>query len=430
LPAPASSGHEEEKDMAQRDLDDLFARMARTRVNRRGFLAGAGLAGLGAFLAACTPGATAVPSSSAATAPSSEPSTGPSEAASESVAPSAVAVTETEGHLFMYNWADYVDPDNIEKFKKDFKTPDFTYDTYASNEELLTKLQGGASGQWDIVAPTAEFIKAMVEGDFIEKLDWSKLPNAALIDPHFQKFYADPADADLNNYYLPKDWGTTGISIRTKDVKEPVKTWKDFFDVAPKYSGRIVVVDSPGDVFVAPLKALGFSLNTVDPGELGKARELLRGLAPHVLALNSDTYDAQLANEEAVLGLTWTGGIADLRDKPETADTVYQIPEDGTLYWMDVWSIFKNPPHPNAAYAFLNFIQDPEIQAKETVTNRYATANTAAEKFVPQAILDDPTVFVPQSVIDSGLLEGAQDVSTDPLRQEIWEEFKSSIGKK
>ena len=36
--------------------------------------------------------------------------------------------------------------------------------------------------------------------------------------------------------------------------------------------------------------------------------------------------------------------------------------------------------------------------------------------------------FVPQDVLDSGLLEGAQDVSTDPLRIEIWEEFKSSIG--
>lgn len=414
--------------MADQDLDALLRRMAQTKVNRRGFLAGTGLAGLSAFIAACGPGASSSPASTTpSTAPSAAaPSTEAS--ASASVAPSAVAVTETEGHLFMYNWADYVDPGNIEKFKKDFKTPDFTYDTYASNEELLTKLQGGAAGQWDIVAPTAEFVKAMVAGDFIEKLDWSKLPNAQLIDPQFQKFYSG-ADADLNNYYLPKDWGTTGISIRTKDVKEEVKTWKQFFEVAPKYHGRIVVVDSPGDVFVAPLKSLGYSLNSVDPNELEQARKILMDFAPHVLALNSDTYDAQLANEEAVLGLTWTGGIADLREKPETADIVYQIPEDGTLYWMDVWCIFKNPPHPNAAYAFLNFIQDPAVQAKETETNRYATANTEAIKLVPKAILDDPTVFVPKTVLDSGLLEGAQDVSTNPLRQEIWEQFKSSIGK-
>jgi spermidine/putrescine transport system substrate-binding protein len=417
-----------------RELEALMARMARAKVNRRGFLAGTGFAGLAAFLAACTGGGSSSPSSAAsAAAPSTAAS--PSEAvaasasAAASVRPSAVAVTETEGQLFMYNWADYVDPDNIAKFKKDFKVNKFTYDIFSSNEEMMTKLQGGATGQWDIGAPTVEFIDAMVQGKFIDKLDWTKIPNAALIDPQFQNFYKGDK-AFLNDYHLPKDWGTTGIALRTKDVKEDVKTWKDFFDVAPKYSGRIVIVNSPGDVFVAPLKALGYSLNSVDPGELNKAKDLLMGLAPHVLALDSDTYDKKLADEEAVMGLVWTGGIDDLREKPATADTKYIIPEDGTLYWMDTWVIFADPPHPNASYAWLNFIQDPAVQAKETVTNRYATANTEAIKLVPKDLLNNPTVFVPDAVLKSGLLEGAQDVSTDPLRQQIWEEFSSSIGKK
>ena len=415
-----------------RDLDALLARMARTRVNRRGFLAGTGLAGLSAFIAACTQGgSSAAPSAApvASAAPPASTGTEPSAEASAaaSARPSAVAVTETEGTLLMYNWADYIDPENIDKFKKDFKVDTFTYDVYDSNEELLTKLQGGAAGQWDIGAPTAEFVDAMVQGDFIEKIDWTKLPNAAFIDPQFQNFFKGDK-ADLNNYHLPKDWGTTGIAIRTKDVKEDVKTWKDFFDLAPKYSGKIVVVNSPGDVFVAPLKALGYSLNSVDPKELGEARELLRKLAPHVLVLDSNTYDAKLATEEAVMGLVWTGGIDDMKEKPETADVKYIIPEDGTLFWMDTWVIFKNPPHPNAAYAFLNFIHEPAIQAKETVTNRYATANTEAIKLVPTDLLNNPTVFVPPDVLASGKLEGAQDVSTDPLRVEIWEEFSSSIG--
>ena len=407
--------------MADRDLelDALIRRMARTRVHRRGFLAGTGMAGLSAFIAACSPSGGASPSAPAASAPAS--------AAPGASAPAASAAAQVEPALYMFNWADYVDPGNIEEFKTRFSVTDFTYDTYASNEELLTRLQGGATGQFDVGAPTAEYVEAMVDGDFIQELDWSKIPNGALINKQFQEFYKDDK-ANLNNYHLPKDWGTTGISIRTKVVTEEVKTWKQFFEVAPKYSKQIVIVDSPGDVFVAPLKALGFSLNSVDPGELEQARGLLMGLAPHVLSLNSDTYDAQLASEEAVLGLTWTGGIADLREEEETKDTVYQIPEDGTLYWMDTWVIFKDPPHPEAAHAFLNFIHEPAIQAKETETNRYATPNDEAMKLVPQAILDDPTIFVPQEVLDSGLLEGAQDVSTDPNRVAIWEEFKSNIG--
>jgi putrescine transport system substrate-binding protein len=130
-----------------------------------------------------------------------------------------------------------------------------------------------------------------------------------------------------------------------------------------------------------------------------------------------------------VLGLTWTGGLDELIADPKTADTKYIIPSDGTLYWLDTWVIFAEPPHPIAAHAFLNFIEEPAIQAKETETNAYATPNDEAKKLVPQAMLDDPTIFVPQAIFDSGVLESAKDVSTNKDRVRIWAEFKSKIGK-
>jgi spermidine/putrescine transport system substrate-binding protein len=409
--------------MADQDLDQLLQRMARTKVNRRGFLWAAGLTGGAAALAACTPSASTAPSTAASAA---APSTAASDAASPSEAASASAVavadTEVESELFMFNWGDYVDPDNMTAFQTQFKVDKFTYDTYASNEEMMTKLQGGAKGQYDIAAPTAEFVPAMAEQGFIQKIDWSKIPNAQYIEAPFKGLWWDPND----EYQLPKDWGTTGIAVRTKVVKEDVKSWKQFFEVAPKYSGKIVVVDSPGDVFVAPLKALGYSLNSIDPKELGEARELLMKLAPHVLALDSDQYNTKIETEEAVLGLVWTGGILELRDKPETADVQYYIPEDGTLFWLDTWTVMADAPHPKAAHAFLNFIHGPEAQAKETMTNGYATCNSEAKKFIDAKMLADPAIFVPDDVLTK--LEGAQDVSTNPLRLEIWEEFKSNIG--
>jgi spermidine/putrescine transport system substrate-binding protein len=327
----------------------------------------------------------------------------------------------------MYNWADYINPENIETFKTRYKITDWTYDTYAANEELITRLQGGATGLYDVASPTCEFVPAMADQGFIEKLDFARIPNASYINPQFKKFF-DPAgpQAKYNDYYMAKDWGTTGIALRRKFVKDEVTTWKQFFEVAPKYKGQIVVVKSAGDVMTAPLKALGYSLNSVDPTELGKARELLKALAPNVLLLDSDHYEDSLRSGEAVLGITWTGGLDELKAEKETEDIEYIIPTDGTLYWLDVWTILTGAPHPEAAYAFLNFIQEPEIQGKETNINYYATANDEAKKYVDPAILADPTVFVPDAVIPK--LEGAADVSTNPLRVEIWEEFVSSIG--
>jgi spermidine/putrescine transport system substrate-binding protein len=408
----------------EHEIEAIVRRVSANEMTRRRFLAATGFTSIAAFVAACTGGGgSAAPSAPAPSASGPAASAAAPSASAEAPAPSYA----TEGALFMYNWADYINPENIKEFQSRYNISDWTYDTYPSNEELLTRLQGGATGLYDIASPTCEFVPAMADQAFIEKLDFSRTPNVKYIRQQFKEFF-DPAgpQAKYNDYYIAKDWGTTGIAVRRKFVKEEIKTWKQFFEVAPKYKGQIVVVESAGDVMTAPLKALGYSLNSTDPAELNAARELLKGLAPNVLVLDSDHYEDPLRSGEAVLGITWTGGLDELKAEKETEDIEYIIPEDGTLYWLDVWTLLAGAPHPEAAYAFLNFIHEPEIQAKETNINYYATANDEAKKLVDPAILADPWVFPADSVIAK--LEGAADVSTDPLRVQIWEEFVSNIG--
>ena len=398
--------------MAERDLNEYLAKIARAKVNRRSFLAASGLLGGSAALAACTTGSGTSAAPSAAGAPSAAPS-------AASAAPSAAAI---ENELFIYNWSDYIAPENITAFEAMHNTT-ITYDTFANNEELLAKLQGGASG-YDLACPTAEFLVPMIEEGFIDKLDASRLPNMAHIDPALLSQKWDPN----NEYHVPKDFGTTGILVRKKVVTEPITSWREFYDLTVgKYSGRTVMVDSLGDVLIMPLKMLGYSLNETDPAKLDEARKLLTDLAPHILALDSDTYQDKLATEEAVLCLGWTGPLLELRDNPETADVEYVVPSEGTLFWLDVWVKLADAPHPNAAYEWLNWIQDPEIQAKETEFTGYATPNLEAKKLVSQALLDDPAIFPPADVMAS--LEGADPAVTDDEgRLALWADFKSAIG--
>jgi spermidine/putrescine transport system substrate-binding protein len=405
--------------MADLDLDEILRRSATARVPRRSFLAAAGLLGGSAALAACSnSSSTPAPTSGATAAPN--PTTG-----GESMAPSAApssAAGPVEDTLYMYNWSDYVNPDNIDAFKQQFGVTTFVYDTFANNEELLAKFQAGASG-YDIAAPTAEYTPALVEGGYIDKLDWSRIPNAQYIDAAFKGQAWDPND----EYQLPKDFGTTGILYRKKLVPEPVTSWQDLYDLTTgKYSGKTVFVDSMGDVFIMPLKMLGKSLNSVEKADLDQARTILMDLAPHILALDSDTYQDKLASGEAVLCLGWTGPLVALRADPNTADTTYVVPSEGSLYWLDTWVKVKDGPNPNAAYAFLNFIQDPEVQAKETIYNGYATPNDEARQYIPQEMLDDPAIFPPEDVMSK--LEGAIDQSGNQQRIDIWQEFKSAIG--
>ena len=372
--------------MAGQDLGDYLKKMAAKPISRRSFMAAAGLTGGAAALAACGPGG-----------------------------------AQVEKDLFIYNWSDYIAATNVAEFEKRHSLK-ITYDTYANNEELIAKLQGGASG-YDIAAPTAEYVPGMVEEGFLEKLDLTRIPNVKYIDPKFKGLWWDPTD----EYQVPKDYGTTGIMYRGKLLSRPPTSWQDFLDFAKgEASGKTVMVDSMGDVFVFPLKLKGYSLNSLDQAELEDARQVLLDIAPHILALDSDLYQDKLASEEASMVLGWTGPLLGLQGEPDTADSAYAVPSEGTLFWMDTWVMIKDAPHPNAAYNWLNFIQEPAIQAAETDYNYYATCNFEAKKLVAAEVLANPAVFPTDETFAK--LEGAEDTSGNNQRLDIWEEFKSKIG--
>ena len=416
--------------MADQDMERYVrqyrAMLEQTPLSRRGFMWASAMSATAAFLAACSSGgapSAAPPASEAPSAPASVEAS-PSEAAVESLGPSPSfeVPPNMETELFMYNWGDYVDPNNMKLFQQVYGVKKFTYDVFSNNDEMMAKFQGGATGQWDICCPTMNYLPAMRDQGFLSKLDKSLIPNLKYVDAAFKGKYWDPTD----EYSAPKDWGTTGITVRTKDVKEPVTTWRQFLDLIPKYAGKVVFVDSADDVFIAPLKANGFSLNSDKKEELDIARTELLKVAPYLLALDSDQYNTKIEKEEAVLGLTWTGGILELRDKPKTKDVVYTIPADGTVFWLDTWVVLADPPHPVAANAWINFIHEPHIQAIETETNRYATPDSAAKQFIDPKLLADPALFVADDVVAK--LEPQKDNSGIQQRQDIWAEFKSKIG--
>jgi spermidine/putrescine transport system substrate-binding protein len=394
----------------------------RANLSRRRFMTGAAFASASAFLAACggsAPSSAAVASLAAST-PAAPPSTAPSVASSQaaSAAATPAASYALESDLFMFNWSEYFSPDNKKTFEGQYKAK-ITYDSYPSNEEMLAKLQAGGKGQYDIAAPTAEVVPTMVSGGLIQKLDKGRLPNLQHISPQFRGMPFDPND----EYLVPKDWGTTGVIYRGS-VKEPLTSWKDFWDLSTgKYSGKSLVVDSPGDVFVAPLKLLGFDVNTEDTNELDQARQKLMELRPHLQSIDSDNYPQTLRDGEAVLALAWNGTAYLMQQEKEYKDTGYTIPSEGTISWVDTWVLLADAPHPNAAYAFLDWIQDPNIQVVESMYAGYASANDAAKPLLPPEFVSNPAVYVPDDMLSK--LSLLTDQSHNQQRADIWAEFKA-----
>jgi spermidine/putrescine transport system substrate-binding protein len=103
----------------------------------------------------------------------------------------------------------------------------------------------------------------------------------------------------------------------------------------------------------------------------------------------------------------------------------YVIATDGGEIWTDFYAIPKNAPHLDAAYAFINFMQDPFIQAREASVHGYAPTDSRALALQPDSLASDP-ILHPAENLMNGLEFGAAQTLTDPIRAEVMARFKSA----
>ena len=368
------------------------------QMTRRDFLRVTGVGFAAAVLAACSPPATAVPQATEA------PATG-----------------NLGDRLDLTTWPNYHDMANFDAFTKQTGVA-INVNVFGSNEEMLAKLQAGGTG-WDVFVPTNYTIETYAKLKLIEPLDLSRLPNYDAQSFEARFLEASKAPGDSNVYAIPKDWGTTGYLIRTEKVDDDMKTWKDFWDLTmTKYSGKTTIHDYQLTSIGNALKYYGYSFNSVDPKELADAEKLLIAAKPHLFAITSD-YQPPVRNGDAYIAMAWTGDALQLkRDYP---DTEYILGAEGGEIWEDNWAIVKDAPHKDAAYAFLNYMIDPAVAAKETLAHGYPQVDARATALLPDSMKTD-TIMYPAQELLTPLEFGAAITLTDPGRAELWARVKSA----
>jgi spermidine/putrescine-binding protein len=274
--------------------------------------------------------------------------------------------------LNLYGWTDYVPQKLLDDFtaKSGIKV---NYDTYSSNEEMLAKLQAGASG-YDVVIPSDYTVVIMVKQNLLEPVDKGQIPNFANVDPRFLNQYYDPE----NKYTVPYQWGTTSLVYdKTRVPKEP-KSWADLWDAA--YKNHLVLLDDSREVPGMALQVLGFDKNSTNPQELAQAKQKLIDLKPNVLLFNSDDPETSLITGEAWAGLVFNGNAS--LAYAEDPNVVYICPTEGCGVWFDNLAIPASAPHADAAMAFMNFMLEPAESILISKEFPYSNPNKAALDFL------------------------------------------------
>ena len=353
----------------EKDTVELADSLAEGRIDRRSFVRGAlalglGLPSIAAVLQACSgaeePKAPSAPDGAAAeTKPAGPPELG-----------------EMEGELRIYNWSDYIAEDTIANFEKETGIK-VTYDTYESNEELVAKLQAGASG-YDLVCPSGYAVQVLLALNLLEALNTKYIPNFGNIATQFRKTTFDPSDS----YTVPWQWGMTGIAYRKDKVKTPPDSWAVFHD--PQYKGKMTMMDDMRDVVGAWLKFKGKSVNSAVAEELAQAKADALTAKALLQSFVSAPVKGQLVAGDVWIAQLWNGDT--LQAKVENAEIEWVLPKEGGVIWADAMVIPKGAPHKRAAHAFLDYVLRPEVGAAVSAFTGYGSPNAAATAKMENAV--------------------------------------------
>jgi spermidine/putrescine-binding protein len=319
-----------------------------------------------------------------------------------------------------YNWSDYIDPAILTMFEAECGVR-VIYDTFASNEDLLGKLQAGATG-YDLIVPSDYMITIMIQLGMLRELDHANIPNLAGLYDDFRNTPYDPG----NRYSVPYQWGTAGIGYDGALVAEAPDSLAVFFDpaIAQQYARRFSLLNDARETIGAALKYLGYSMNSTDPAQLEEAKQVILAIKPFVATFDSETYSNLLVAGETVIGHGWNGGFYQAIFGNEDRDLHFIVPKEGLTIFTDNLAIPVSAPNPYTAEVLLNYLLDPEIAAQITNFTYYASPVEAALPFILDEIKEDPGIYPPDDILER--MEYLVDVGEATLLYErIWTEIKA-----
>ena len=335
--------------------------------------------------------------------------------------------------LNLFIWSDYLAPTTLADFEHQTGvTVHAAY--YDSNETLETKLLAGSSG-YDVVVPSASYFERQIKAGVYLTLDKSKLANLKNMDPQLMSRVAmhDPDNAHGVIY----TWGTNGIGYNEKMVTAlmpdaPLDSWRLVFDpaVASKIAKcGISVLDSPAEMMRAVLNFLGKDPNSQKPEDVQAAEATLLKIRPYIRNINSSEYIEALANGDLCVAVGYNGDVLQARDRARDAnkgiDIKYVVPKEGSIIWFDMLAIPKDAPHPEAAYAYLNYIMEPKVIADISNFKRFANANLASQAFVLESVKDDPAIYPPPQLREKLAVQLADSPEQTRVITRMWEKFKT-----
>jgi len=276
--------------------------------------------------------------------------------------------------LRLLTWGGYAPEEVIAKFEAE--TGHKVEVTTSNNEEMIAKLRATNGGGFDLAQPSQDRIAAAQEEFGIYKpIDMTKVTSDLFI-PSMLSATAENSTFEGDVYGLPHVWGTSGLVVNTAMAGDV----KDYVDLcAPAVAGKVsyrlkrpTLIGFAFSMGLDPFAAYGDA--DAYKGILDQVEAKLTECKPNVKTYwdGGDEIKNLLRSGEVVASMAWDTGGWQLN--ADNADITFVAPKAGALGWIDTFVLPARGRADDAAYAWINFVMQPEIASMITNTAGNFTA--------------------------------------------------------
>lgn len=327
----------------------------------------------------------------------------------------SVSLAQAEGELQLYNWGNYTSPELLADFEKETGIK-VTVTDYDSNDTALAKIEAGGHG-FDLVVPSANYVKIFREKGLITEFDLSKLPNHKNIAPEWADVEYDPG----RKFSIPWQWGTTGVGVNRAVYSGDINTSAIWLEPPEELVGKVNVTPEMNDIVALAVMYAGGLPCTEDTAILKKARDLLIAAKPKWQSMDYGMED-KMATGDVKASVYWNGAM--MRARLRNPDVAYGYPKEGYIVWADQVALLKDAKNVENAYKFLDYIMEPKHAAQISAFARYANGIAGSEAFMPEDMKDAPEIVIPAELKAAGHFLPTCSPKANEYISAIWTELQ------
>jgi len=298
----------------------------------------------------------------------------------------AASVWAESTTLRILTWEDYFDPELISQFEElhQVTVQSIYYDNDEVRDQIMAENQGNG---FDLILVDDIKLPTYIEQGWLAPIATERLIHLADHGDQWHKLVPS-----IKGYAIPYSWGTYGISYRSDLLDAAPTRWADLFEPNDQLNGFIQMPPQASELLVIALMAQSDSPNTNDTATLAEALDLLTRQKDRVAYYRTVDFQDNLLNQGLVkAAVSYNSDAIVLQDLYDNIEFV--VPAEGSILWIDYWTLSVNSKQTELALAFFDFLLDPVNNAQNVNHHYSATFSAKAKALLPAEVRDNDAVF-------------------------------------